>query len=72
MPEQPVEILDKWEGPKTYAEDFYSGGDIRTDAPAAGSAHLLPGDLDGFPHLETIEDDEDEGMAGLDFLGNIS
>lgn len=27
--QQPVEIPDPWSGPKTYAEDFYSGGDVR-------------------------------------------
>ncbi|KAG6920187.1 hypothetical protein DXG01_004956 [Tephrocybe rancida] len=27
--DHPVEILDHWAGPKTYAEDYYSGGDLR-------------------------------------------
>ncbi|KAG6902377.1 hypothetical protein C0995_000939 [Termitomyces sp. Mi166 len=26
---QPINIPDPWTGPKTYAEDFYSGGDVR-------------------------------------------
>jgi hypothetical protein len=26
---QPLNLSDPWEGPKTYAEDFYSGGDFR-------------------------------------------
>jgi hypothetical protein len=26
---QPPDILDPWEGPTTYAEDFYAGGDLR-------------------------------------------
>lgn len=26
---QPVDIVDPWIGPETYAEDFYSGGDVR-------------------------------------------
>lgn len=28
MFQQPVDIPDPWSGPKTYAEDFYSGGDV--------------------------------------------
>ena len=35
----PVDIPDTWEGPSTYAEDFYSGGDVPAEA---FDAHLLP------------------------------
>ncbi|KAK7045545.1 hypothetical protein VNI00_007377 [Paramarasmius palmivorus] len=28
---QPVDIRDPWVGPQTYAEDFYSGGDLQSD-----------------------------------------
>ncbi|KAF8806537.1 hypothetical protein BYT27DRAFT_6629712 [Phlegmacium glaucopus] len=28
--ERPVDIPDPWVGPRTYAEDFYAGGDVRT------------------------------------------
>lgn len=39
--EVPVEILDVWAGPETYAEDYYSGGDVRLDPDVAISAHHL-------------------------------
>lgn len=39
--EVPVEIPDVWAGPKTYAEDYYSGGDVRPDPDVEISAHHL-------------------------------
>lgn len=33
---QPVELSDPWTGPSTYAEDFYSGGDV-IDTGALGT-----------------------------------
>jgi hypothetical protein len=40
-----VEIIDPWDGPRTFAEDYYSGGDRL--APALTPNHLTP--LDGSP-----------------------
>ncbi|KAF9461548.1 hypothetical protein BDZ94DRAFT_1299219 [Collybia nuda] len=37
--EVPVEIRDVWHGPKTYAEDFYSGGDAHLK-PEIGAHYL--------------------------------
>lgn len=39
--EIPVEIPDVWAGPKTYAEDYYSRGDVRPDPGVEISAHHL-------------------------------
>lgn len=58
-----VEIPDPWEGPRTYAEDFYAGGDIR---PSPGkqkdASHLGPEDDDLIEEIheghEEIVDDE--------------
>ncbi|KAH9485489.1 hypothetical protein JR316_0002397 [Psilocybe cubensis] len=41
-----IELPDRWEGPRTYAEDYYSGGDIRIPTGAKLDAHHL-GPLDG-------------------------
>lgn len=46
----PVDIVDPWEGPSTYAEDFYSGGDVPF---GAADAHLLPTE---------VYDVQDEGL----------
>ncbi|GLB37748.1 hypothetical protein LshimejAT787_0407990 [Lyophyllum shimeji] len=35
-----IEIPDQWEGPNTFAEDYYSGGDV-TSQGDPGSAHYL-------------------------------
>ncbi|OBZ69949.1 hypothetical protein A0H81_10401 [Grifola frondosa] len=43
---QPTELSDAWTGPRTYAEDFYSGGDVRADAAESVNAHALPGEED--------------------------
>ena len=45
MVEVDVEIIDPWEGPRTFAEDYYSGGDRL--APGLTPNHLTP--LDGSP-----------------------
>ncbi|TBU23796.1 hypothetical protein BD311DRAFT_767691 [Dichomitus squalens] len=38
-----IDIQDPWQGPSTYAEDFYSGGDMPTDVlEHGGNPHLLP------------------------------
>ncbi|KAG5650818.1 hypothetical protein H0H81_010930 [Sphagnurus paluster] len=48
----PVEIPDVWEGPETYAEDYYSGG----DAPLIKGCHSNPHNLG--------ENDKDSVLAG--------
>ncbi|TCD64552.1 hypothetical protein EIP91_003909 [Steccherinum ochraceum] len=61
--ERDVELPDKWEGPSTYAEDFYSGGDIPPGASIESSAHLLPTEMDAsrLPGMLESEDGaEDE------------
>ncbi|KAH0588784.1 hypothetical protein H2248_004585 [Termitomyces sp. 'cryptogamus'] len=42
---QPIEIPDPWAGPKTYAQDFYSGGDVRSLQKTTLDPHQL-GDND--------------------------
>ena len=38
-----IDIQDPWQGPSTYAEDFYSGGDMPNDLlEHGGNPHLLP------------------------------
>ncbi len=40
---QPPDIPDPWEGPRTYAEDFYSGGDVLPESlENATPSHLTP------------------------------
>ena len=39
----PVQLVDKWDGPRTYAEDFYAGGDLPPDvARLRTPSHLTP------------------------------
>ncbi|CCL99195.1 uncharacterized protein FIBRA_01210 [Fibroporia radiculosa] len=45
-PTQPVDLPDPWVGPKTYAEDYYSGGDIPPDLREHASPHLFPTEED--------------------------
>ena len=41
--QQPPDIRDPWELPKTYAEDLYTGGPIReADRPKLSPSHLTP------------------------------
>lgn len=41
--QQPPDIRDPWELPKTYAEDLYTGGPIReADRPGLSPSHLTP------------------------------
>ncbi len=37
-----VELLDPWDGPRTYAEDFYSGGEIPPNSAYLSPSHLTP------------------------------
>jgi len=47
QPQRPVEIPDPWSGPRTYAEDFYSGGDvILPRGQKVDPSHLGPADDD--------------------------
>ncbi|EDR08877.1 uncharacterized protein LACBIDRAFT_296395 [Laccaria bicolor S238N-H82] len=39
--ELPVELPDPWEGPQTYAEDFYAGGDARVAHAHHPNPHFL-------------------------------
>jgi hypothetical protein len=42
---QPLDLADPWVGPQTYAEDFYSGGDIREgvlDPALVSPSNLTP------------------------------
>lgn len=55
-PGQPTELADPWSGPRMYAEDFYSGGDICGDPSTLTPSHLTPMAL-------TPHDDEDIGMV---------
>lgn len=47
-----MELVDPWEGPRTFAEDYYSGGDRL--APDLTPNHLTP--LDGSPAPAFISD----------------
>ncbi|TFY70427.1 hypothetical protein EVG20_g2579 [Dentipellis fragilis] len=65
-PVTPVEILDPWVGPKTYAEDFYSGGDLV--APVAAGLtpnNMTPADMS--PIVEAAGDDQDNNPTA-DFM----
>ncbi|CAL1711329.1 unnamed protein product [Somion occarium] len=55
-----VEIPDAWQGPSTYAEDFYSGGDLPPNASQVGSIHLLPTEADAVDLEEEIEGPDEE------------
>lgn len=58
----PVEISDPWSGVATYAEDFYSGGDVRNSSTA--NVHILPAEADD--EIEVIEvDGEAEGTFSM-------
>ncbi|KAH9856019.1 hypothetical protein C2E23DRAFT_901308 [Lenzites betulinus] len=48
-----VDVEDPWHGPATYAEDFYSGGDIPSGVSSRGNPHKLP-----------TEEDEDALVEG--------
>ena len=53
--ERAVELSDPWSGPQTYAEDFYSGGDIRDDPSRLSPSWLTPGG--------TSQDEDGVGMV---------
>ena len=66
-PEQPgrhVEIPDPWSGPRTYAEDFYSGGDVvLLPGQKVDPSHLGPTDED---FVEDLPSREAEDMEDID------
>ncbi|KZT01461.1 uncharacterized protein LAESUDRAFT_477909 [Laetiporus sulphureus 93-53] len=39
---QPVSLPDLWDGPRMFAEDLYSGGDVVLDSSAERNPHVLP------------------------------
>ena len=40
--ERDVDLSDPWDGPRTFAEDFYSGGELRGDSSKLTPSHLTP------------------------------
>ncbi|KAH9941937.1 hypothetical protein B0H21DRAFT_543599 [Amylocystis lapponica] len=55
-PHRPVDLSDPWDGPNTFAEDFYSGGDVQT--VAVSNPHILPAEEEE----EIIDVDADEDV----------
>ena len=41
QPHVHVEIRDPWSGPRTFAEDYYSGGDVRIDQDGDHNANQI-------------------------------
>ncbi|ESK97309.1 hypothetical protein Moror_17740 [Moniliophthora roreri MCA 2997] len=66
---QPVDIRDPWAGPHTYAEDFYSGGDLRADTDGSVNPDRLNendgSDISAFltPGIITPNDPENDSVA---------
>lgn len=52
---------DEWEGPRTYAEDFYAGGDLPVGSNVGSNAHLLPSELERVQAVEVVDEEENEG-----------
>lgn len=50
----PVQLTDKWDGPRTYAEDFYAGGDM----PPMLASHRTPSHLTPGGTPSAVEDVE--------------
>lgn len=49
----PVQIMDKWEGPRIYAEDYYAGGDMLPSVASAKTpSHLTPSGTPGIEYDE--------------------
>ncbi|GBE81296.1 hypothetical protein SCP_0310230 [Sparassis crispa] len=61
---QPADLSDPWVGPSTYAEDFYSGGDVPSIALEHGDPHNLPTE----ENIELLE--EDVGSDGSEEEGS--
>lgn len=58
----PVDIPDPWVGPSTYAEDFYSGGDV---PEGASDTHVLPPEIE---NLVAVDDEDGGARLCLSFL----
>ncbi|THH13261.1 hypothetical protein EW146_g6941, partial [Bondarzewia mesenterica] len=55
--EREVEISDPWDGPRTFAEDFYSGGDrIAPVAAELTPSHLTPAGMSAAPSPPATEE----------------
>ncbi|KAG6837074.1 hypothetical protein H0H93_015342 [Arthromyces matolae] len=80
--EQPVELSDLWSGPKTYAEDYYSGGDAFTTSPRT-TADIIGDENDIERHIlfsgeqgsweqneEEAEEEEDKELVHPDEDGD--
>jgi hypothetical protein len=63
--EDSVEIRDPWSGPKTYAEDYYSGGDIHEKPEELTADHLGAGD-EGETPTKRDEPPEDKDIIDVD------
>ncbi|EMD33122.1 hypothetical protein CERSUDRAFT_98728 [Gelatoporia subvermispora B] len=50
-----VDLSDPWDGPRTFAEDYYSGGDIPESSVRDADPHILPSEVND--ELEAEEDD---------------
>ena len=59
------DIRDPWSGPRTYAEDFYSGGDRPLRHDQILDAHHIEDQEEEEYDAEPIDEDEDEGIAIL-------
>lgn len=58
-----VDLPDPWDGPRTYAEDFYSGGELRDDPTKLTPTHLTPRltpQSPQEPEIISIDDSDDE------------
>ena len=68
-----IEIRDPWLGPRTYAEDFYSGGPVLPSPGAALTAHHLGANDDaGFltPDVVTPAESNERETSGDEEQGN--
>lgn len=70
-PSQPVELLDPWKGPETYAQDFYSGGDILSSGADLSVDQLSALDSPDTPNDNPIAPaDEDKSEVDVRHLGH--
>ncbi|OCH89869.1 hypothetical protein OBBRIDRAFT_637923 [Obba rivulosa] len=59
-----VDLPDPWDGPRTYAEDFYSGGDIPESSVREANAHILPTEVNSAKDNISIETRIREDIKG--------
>ncbi|KAI0918973.1 hypothetical protein AcV5_002013 [Taiwanofungus camphoratus] len=55
-----VDLSNPWAGPSTYAEDFYSGGNIRADSYERRNPHVLPTEVDNDDEVVEVAGPTDE------------